>query len=77
MSQGVECYSCLPKTAWPPTSKTYQLEPVPPALVASRSLLGCGYPVNVFSPLFIELLLEVIERTARNACLVGMRDAQS
>ena len=20
MSQGVECYSCLPKTAWPPTS---------------------------------------------------------
>ena len=19
MSQGVECYSCLPKTAWPPT----------------------------------------------------------
>ena len=24
MSQGVECYSCLPKTAWPPTLK---LEP--------------------------------------------------
>ena len=27
MSQGVECYSCLPKTAWPPTcllSKTEQ-----------------------------------------------------
>ena len=22
MSQGVECYSCLPKTAWPPTSVT-------------------------------------------------------
>ena len=22
MSQGVECYSCLPKTAWPPTSIT-------------------------------------------------------
>ena len=22
MSQGVECYSCLPKTAWPPTSKS-------------------------------------------------------
>ena len=21
MSQGVECYSCLPKTAWPPTCK--------------------------------------------------------
>ena len=21
MSQGVECYSCLPKTAWPPTYK--------------------------------------------------------
>ena len=21
MSQGVECYSCLPKTAWPPTSE--------------------------------------------------------
>ena len=26
MSQGVECYSCLPKTAWPPTCciKAYQ-----------------------------------------------------
>ena len=23
MSQGVECYSCLPKTAWPPT---YQIK---------------------------------------------------
>ena len=23
MSQGVECYSCLPKTAWPPTSEEY------------------------------------------------------
>ena len=22
MSQGVECYSCLPKTAWPPTWRT-------------------------------------------------------
>ena len=22
MSQGVECYSCLPKTAWPPTCQT-------------------------------------------------------
>ena len=22
MSQGVECYSCLPKTAWPPTFST-------------------------------------------------------
>ena len=22
MSQGVECYSCLPKTAWPPTCET-------------------------------------------------------
>ena len=22
MSQGVECYSCLPKTAWPPTYNT-------------------------------------------------------
>ena len=32
MSQGVECYSCLPKTAWPPTcasnarSETYNLD---------------------------------------------------
>ena len=24
MSQGVECYSCLPKTAWPPTSQASQ-----------------------------------------------------
>ena len=24
MSQGVECYSCLPKTAWPPTSNSPQ-----------------------------------------------------
>ena len=23
MSQGVECYSCLPKTAWPPTSDSH------------------------------------------------------
>ena len=23
MSQGVECYSCLPKTAWPPTSSCH------------------------------------------------------
>ena len=26
MSQGVECYSCLPKTAWPPTCKNESLE---------------------------------------------------
>ena len=25
MSQGVECYSCLPKTAWPPTSTSAHL----------------------------------------------------
>ena len=24
MSQGVECYSCLPKTAWPPTSNFHR-----------------------------------------------------
>ena len=27
MSQGVECYSCLPKTAWPPTSGFIRLCP--------------------------------------------------
>ena len=26
MSQGVECYSCLPKTAWPPTSQHFRPE---------------------------------------------------
>ena len=26
MSQGVECYSCLPKTAWPPTSKVLEAQ---------------------------------------------------
>ena len=26
MSQGVECYSCLPKTAWPPTLTTLLVE---------------------------------------------------
>ena len=26
MSQGVECYSCLPKTAWPPTSHKALIE---------------------------------------------------
>ena len=26
MSQGVECYSCLPKTAWPPTFGSAVLE---------------------------------------------------
>ena len=26
VSQGVECYSCLPKTAWPPTSMTSSLQ---------------------------------------------------
>ena len=26
MSQGVECYSCLPKTAWPPTSLLRRFE---------------------------------------------------
>ena len=26
MSQGVECYSCLPKTAWPPTCATGHAE---------------------------------------------------
>ena len=26
MSQGVECYSCLPKTAWPPTCPRLPLD---------------------------------------------------
>ena len=34
MSQGVECYSCLPKTAWPPTSS---IQPCP---------IGLGNLVN-------------------------------
>ena len=29
MSQGVECYSCLPKTAWPPTSLSLVREILP------------------------------------------------
>ena len=41
MSQGVECYSCLPKTAWPPTSSAAQAHSAPnsAAIVGSSDLV--------------------------------------
>ena len=36
MSQGVECYSCLPKTAWPPTY------PIHPGKGVGKSLPDVG-----------------------------------
>ena len=39
MSQGVECYSCLPKTAWPPTSfGEFGLQALQPGWVTARQI---------------------------------------
>ena len=52
MSQGVECYSCLPKTAWPPTSQEtfYQKVKVSdvPVLFSDSVLRGVPYRKQLY-----------------------------
>ena len=45
MSQGVECYSCLPKTAWPPTFARTRVEAEVDEFDAGA--IGLGAPVEV------------------------------
>ena len=48
MSQGVECYSCLPKTAWPPTSVDKGIQE------AMDTGVLAGYPVVDFKVSLID-----------------------
>ena len=40
MSQGVECYSCLPKTAWPPTCLVITGEIDDKIALSARNVVG-------------------------------------
>ena len=51
MSQGVECYSCLPKTAWPPTSgitfsEWHKTNPQVCLVTFSESVKGADLIIN-------------------------------
>ena len=46
MSQGVECYSCLPKTAWPPTSEIIVGQNVPFITSQARDSTNLANTIN-------------------------------
>ena len=57
MSQGVECYSCLPKTAWPPTcfptKEIANFSKDPNYAIVNEAGQGyVGFYVNVTKPPF-------------------------
>ena len=82
MSQGVECYSCLPKTAWPPTCFDAPKGEVYVAVESPRGELGVylagnGGPrphrVHWRTPSFVNLqALPVMARQHYIADVVGI-----
>ena len=60
MSQGVECYSCLPKTAWPPTS-VIGFDDIQIAQYTNPSLTTVKKPIEKISRLGAEKILESVE----------------
>ena len=46
MSQGVECYSCLPKTAWPPTFELGVTDAAPGIFTLNQQGTGQGAILN-------------------------------